>query len=171
MSRFISWIEIGEGQNKYLTAHDIFKTTRGQLLQARTAARYLVGHGAIRWFYKMIRDDGTNRECTDFSSPDNFPPEIVDAIRAGAFRGLGTPRGLLSQPAWEEYQEVEAASLAEYMQLERMLLAEYRQLERPVSAVEHQDAQAAAWQKHQAVIQPLFWDLFAVPENRADAWK
>ena len=171
MSRFISWIDIGEGKVRFLTDRDIFETDRGRHLQARTATRHIVGHGAIRWFYQLRRDDGVDRECTDFSSPGNFPSEIADAIRAGAFRGLGTPRGLLSQPAWEEYQEVEAASLAEYMQLERMLLAEYRQLERPVSAVEHQDTQAAAWMKHQAVIQPLFWDLFAVPENRADAWK
>ena len=171
MSRFISWIEVGAGNIKFLTGRDIFESDRGQLLQARTAARHLVGHGSIRFYYRLRNDYGTNRECTDFSSPDNFPSEIVAAIKAGEFRGLGTPQGLLLESAWAKYHEVEASSLAAYNATERMLLAEYRQLSRPVSAVEHQDTQAAAWTAHQAVIQPLFWDLFAVPENRADAWK
>jgi len=171
MSRFISWIEVGAGNIKFLTGRDIFESDRGQLLQARTAARHLVGHGSIRFYYRLRNDYGTNRECTDFSSPDNFPPDIVDAIRAGAFRGLGTPRGLLSQSAWEIYHEVEVSSLADYMQAERILLAEYRQLERPVSAVEHQETQAAEWKEHQTVTKSFFWDLFAILENRADAWK
>ena len=46
------------------------------------------------------------KERTDFSSPSNFPAVIVRAIKRGAFAGMGTPQGLLNQPAWAEYEKI-----------------------------------------------------------------
>ena len=44
----------------------------------------LTGHGAIRYYYDNFKG-GIDKECEDFSSPDNFPSEIVQDIKLGKF--------------------------------------------------------------------------------------
>ena len=73
---------------------------------------------------------------------------IVRAIKRGEFRGFGTPPGLLSQPALAEYEKIEQQALAEYEKIEQQALAEYEKIE-----------------------QQAYWDLFANPDNRAEAWR
>jgi len=105
MCEFISYIEKGRGKNKktyFLTGEQVFNSVRGTALQEYTKSKDdLTGHGAIRWFYEL--EGGTERECTDFSKPDNFPTEIVEAIKKGEMRGFPFPRGLLSTPLDADY--------------------------------------------------------------------
>lgn len=72
-----------------------------------------IGHGATRLFYDNF-EGGEERECTDFSTPENFPDEIVTALKKGEFRGLGLSSQLLIKTAWAEYE-------AEYEKVEQEL--------------------------------------------------
>ena len=129
MCDFISWKEIttadGGAEILFLTYEDIYNTKRGRELQKYTTGDDFVGHGAIDFYYEL-NGKGINKECTDFSSPNNFPPVIADAIKAGKFYLLGTPMGLLlpakRAPLYADYEA-------------------------------------------------KFWELFFVPENRAEAWR
>ena len=107
MCEFVSWIEAktdGEPALLYLTAKDL-RSSKGQKLKGRIGSD-INGHGAIREFYDLRPEYGTERECDDFSTPSNFPVEIAGAIKAGSFRGFGTGGGLLRDTAWAEYDKV-----------------------------------------------------------------
>jgi hypothetical protein len=118
MCEFISWIEKGNAV-LFLTGEDVFHTKKGKELQKYCGSnRDYTGHGAIGYFYanedgKLMRG-GTENGCTDFSTPDNFPPEIVKAIKLGQMRGLGIAPQLLTKPAWAEYDKVKQTAWAEY---------------------------------------------------------
>ena len=87
MCEFISWIE-KDGQVYYLTYRDIYHTRRGKELRDYCKSKDdLIGHGAIRFYYDNFVG-GEDKECTDFSTPDNFPPEIVEDIKKGRMAGL-----------------------------------------------------------------------------------
>ena len=143
MCDFISWIEVGE-DILFLTGKDVFETKRGRELQVYCQSSVdLVGHGAIRRYYGIT--GGTKRECTDFSSPDNFPAQIVKAIKAGEFRGLGkdlkllTPSALteyekVGQPTWAEYDKVRQSVWAEYQRAKQYALTEYEKVEQSARA-------------------------------------
>lgn len=102
MSEFASWIE-KDDRVYFLVANQIFNTTRGKALQKYClSSDDYNGHGAIRYYYGFY--GGDNRECTDFSTPNNFPPEIVDAIKKGKFKGVASfPEVLLLLPLDDDY--------------------------------------------------------------------
>ncbi len=113
MCEFISFIK--KGKKIYFLDYDkIYNTEKGRLLQKETSKDDYIGHGAIRFYYGLEQDEGKNCECTDFSTPKNFPNEIVIAIKEGRFRGMATPGELLTQPALAEYEKVEQPAWAEY---------------------------------------------------------
>lgn len=93
MCHFVSWIE--KNRNVlFLTGDDVFHTTRGKKLQKWCGcSEDLIGHGAIRWYFEC--KNGYEYECFDFSTPKNFPKEIVKAIKSGKMRGLAAPDKLL----------------------------------------------------------------------------
>jgi len=104
MSNFISWIEKDE-QIYYLTAHDIYRTKRGKELRDYCGAEAdVIGHGAIRYYYDSFVG-GKDVECDDFSTPDNFPVEIVAEIKKGAFRGMGHSLILLNKLAQDKFDK------------------------------------------------------------------
>ena len=110
MCEFISWIE-KEGTVLFLNPNDVYDTKRGKELQDYCKDnRDLIGHGAIKWFYS-ITTDVAERECIDFSSPNNFPPEIADAIKKGLMAGFDVPfpKGLLAGAAEGSRDEARAA--------------------------------------------------------------
>ena len=90
----------------FLSGEQVFNTPRGKELQEFCQSKDdLTGHGAIRWFYGLDSGEGKDQECTDFSSPKNFPAVIVEAIRAGKMAGFGdVPKGLLRGPLYKDYQ-------------------------------------------------------------------
>lgn len=112
MCERFSWIE-KDGEVLFLTPYDVFETRRGKQLQKHTpSAEDWHGHGAIRWFYLNLKG-GVERECTNFSSPKNFPPELVKAIKAGQMWGFGVTDKMLvmlHKPAWAEYDKVHNAA-------------------------------------------------------------
>lgn len=117
MCEFISWIE-KNNEILFLDYHDIYETKRGkELREFCVNPDDLVGHGAIRHYYSIV--GGKERECTDFSSPKNFPPKIVAAIKAGKFAGLGVSEQLLNEPALAEYQKIQQPAWAEYQKIKQ----------------------------------------------------
>jgi len=158
MCEFVSWIE-KDGKLYYLKAKQVFETTRGKQLQKWCGnSDDYVGHGAIRYYYGFSESVGNDHEGTDFSSPDNFPAEIVKAIKAGEFRGLAVAEKLLSQPALAEYEKVRQSAWAEYKKIRQSAWAEYEKVRQ------------SAWAEYEKVEQSAFWDLFANSENRNPKW-
>ena len=159
MCEFLSWIEVGK-DIFFLTSNDLH-SSKGRKLKKHLGTQFendIKGHGAIAWYYDMP-NKGTHRECVDFSSPDNFPPEIVAAIKAGKFRGIGIAKRLLTAPAFAEYNKVTAPAFAEYNKVKDAAFAEYNKVK---------DAALAEYNKLE---NDCFWDLFADPKNRITAWR
>ena len=129
MCEFISHLENKKtGTVKFLTADDIFKSRRGKELQRFNPVKEdWVGHGAILWFFSLDRKDWLQKECTDFSTPDNFPKEIVTAIKAGkmAINGLAFPIGILGAPLYADYEAKRDALDADYKAKRVALYAAY----------------------------------------------
>ncbi len=106
MCEFCSWIEKGTGEKKkilFLTATQIFETKKGKTLFKAFTADDLTGHGAIRRYCGLEQDEGKNKECTDFSSPANFPVAIARGLIAGDFKHAPVPRGLLTKTLDDKY--------------------------------------------------------------------
>ena len=117
MCEFISWIE-KDKDVLFLTYNDIYNTKRGKELQVHCKnPDDLTGHGAIRFYYSL--KNGTEKECTDFSTPDNFPAEIVKAVKKGLFAGLGVGEGLLTAGAYAEYLKIQQPAYAEYEKIQQ----------------------------------------------------
>ena len=147
MCEFVSWIEKRD-KIYFLTDKQLFETDKGKEFIKTISIDDLCGHGTIRAWYGIDSGDGIDKECVDFSSPDNFPEKIADAIKRGDIRGIGIAEKLLTQPVWEEYQRIKQTALAEYQRIEQ-----------------------TAWAEYQRIKQTAFWDLFANPENRNPSWR
>lgn len=141
MCDFISWIERADGTILFLTDADVWESKRGAELRAYCgASRDYVGHGAIERFCEMERGkSGTHRKCADFSSPANFPPEIVAALKAGRLARLGRPVEILRAGARAEYTKVRDTAEAKYRE------------ELAAACAEHDKACAAAWAERDKV--------------------
>ena len=155
MCQKYSWIE-KDGDVIFLTADDVFKTRRGKQLQKHTLQIDWHSHGAIRWYYNF--KGGQERECTDFSTPENFPAPLVKAIKAGTMWGFGIDRSMfcmllqqalaeyekIKQPAWAEYKKIEQPALAEYKKIEQQAWAEYEKIKQQAWA-EYEKTKQQAW--------------------------
>lgn len=132
MCEFISWKEIktadGSMELLFLTHDDIFNTSRGAELRQLTTPEDFVGHGAIAFYYQIDANKGVDRECTNFSSPDNFPPEIVSALKAGKLWGIVEyfPEGLLCVPLYDDYKAKRDALDEDYNAKHDALYADYK---------------------------------------------
>ena len=194
MCEFLSAVKgktkTGRDKWYFLTHALIHGTPRGELLQQKYGGDDLIGHSAIREFFHLR--SGDNWECTDFSTPANFPPIIVKAIKDGEFKGLGTPPRLLSGPAGAEYEKVQQAAVAQYEKVRQAAVAECEKVQQPAwaeyeevrqaawaeyeksrqaASAEYEEVQQAAWAEYRKVQQAAFWNLFANPENRAEGWR
>ena len=113
-----SWIN-RDGSVYFLTANDVFHTKRGKQLQQYSLRREdWHGHGATRWYYDFV--DGADRECTDFSTPSNFPKEIVKAIKAGDMWEFGITDDMhcmLLKTAYAKYHKIQKTALAKYLKI------------------------------------------------------
>ena len=161
MCEFVSWIETNELDNNsqpkiyFLTGKQVYHTEKGKKLQEWTkSSDDLVGHGAIRFFWGMEQEEGLNRECIDFGSPDNFPEGIVKAIKRGDMQGFisETALKLLTPDALKIYAEREKAYA-----------------ERVKAYAERVKADAQ-WKKAE-IENGIFWDLFSIPNNRNSLWR
>ena len=161
----------------FLTKNEL-ETNRGRALQKHLGGQFendVKGHGAIEWYYNLEPNSGTHNECTDFSSPDNFPNPIVSALKKGVFCGIGISEQLLTgpalakyeenkqtawaeyekirQPAWAEYKEIEQPALAKYEEIKQPALAEYEKNKQPALA-EYEEIEQTAWDEYKEIEQP-----------------
>ena len=111
MCEFISWIE-HDGKNWFLTKNESNSDKGQELIEYCGGTDDLVGHGAIKQYYGF--KGGFNQECTDFSTPKNFPEEIAQALKDGLFEGVGLPLEILAAPARIEYEKSEQLAWTEY---------------------------------------------------------
>ena len=169
MCHFISWIDL-EGQLYYLTAKEL-RSRRGKELKEYLGSAYaddVVGHGAIDWYYDL-KGKGIHRECTDFSSPANFPGEIVKAIKSGAFKGMGICPELLNESAKAEYNKIDQSAWAEYKKINQSAWAEYWKIEQSAWA-EYDKIEQSARAEYDKIEQDTFWRLVIDAKNRSTAW-
>ena len=120
MCDFVSWIEYKK-ELLFLTKYEL-ETSRGKALHKHLGSEFandVKGHGAIEWYYKLKPNAGRHHECTDFSSPDNFPKSIVAAIKKGHFCYIGIAEELFTKPAWAEYEKINQPALAEYEKIKQ----------------------------------------------------
>jgi len=135
MCKLVNWKEMTDGRILFLTADMIYHTERGKELQKYNLRKEdWIGHGAIDFYYMFNREEGVQRECTNFLTPDNFPPEIVAAIKAGEFRGLGIVEGLLNEEALAAYEKIRQSARAKYEKIEQSAWDEYKKIEQSARA-------------------------------------
>ncbi|MFH1209483.1 MAG: hypothetical protein V1663_01715, partial [archaeon] len=105
MCNLISWIEVNN-TIMFLT-DDIVKKGLNEFKKYNNSwITDIKGHGAIRWFYNNDFKGGISKECEDFTSPSNFPKEIVEAIKDCKFKLIGFNIDLLNDKAKKEHKEV-----------------------------------------------------------------
>jgi len=171
MCEFLSWTEY-KGKLYYLTDFEL-NTRDGEKLKKKLDYAFyeeIKGHGAIKEYFGLSHSQCRDHECTDFSTPNNFPVEIVKKIKAGEFSRIGIAEGLLTQPAWAEYEKVEQPARAEYKKVERSAWAEYKKVEQSARA-EYEKVIQSAWAEYEKVRQSAFWALFMSSENRIETWR
>ena len=170
MCEFVSWVE-HEDKLYYLTAN-LLNTKEGRALKKHLGSAYsedITGHGAIEHYFGI---KGKHCECTDFSSPNNFPAEIVKAMKSGAFRGIGIPdeSQVLTKKACTDYWSKRAALYADYRSKRDALDADYRS---KCNALydDYWSKCDALYDDYRSKRDDLFWDIFMDKKNRAKAWK
>jgi antirestriction protein len=143
MCEFASWVEY---DNKpYFLTNDDLDTKEGKKLLLPEVIADLCGHGAIRSYYPELKDKGIDKETICFSTPKNFPKEIVKAIKEGKLSRIGICLEVLNtqgkkeykktmQPAFAEYEKIEQPAFAEYEKIEQPALAEYLKIQQPAFA-------------------------------------
>ena len=146
MCEFASW-KVYKGKVYFLTDADL-NTKEGKKLLKPEVIDDLSGHGAIENYYPELSGKGENKECTDFSTPDNFPEKIVRAIKSGKMTKFGMNLDLLNDKGKAEYEKIKQSALAEYEKIEQPAWAEYKKIE-----------------------QSAFWKIFKNSENRNERWK
>ena len=166
MCQQFSWI-IKDKKVVFLTAKDVFHSKRGRELRKHTTyTEDWHGHGAIRWFYSFV--GGKDYECTDFSTPDNFPASMVKAIKLGHMWEFGITQDMhvmLKQPALAEYTKIKQQAWAEYEKIERQAWAEYEKIKQPAWA-EYTKIKQQAWAECTKIKQPA-WVEYTKIEQQA----
>jgi len=155
MCEFISWIE-KDKEVLFLTDKDIKALQRKQWNKDKSE---MCGHGAIMFLYGLGDNDGVQKEWSNFSTPDNFPKQIVLAIKQGKMKyGVLSdfaPRQMLTAPALAKYEEVQATALAKYEEVIAPALAKYKEVIAPAWA-KYKEVQATALAKYEEVIAPAW---------------
>jgi hypothetical protein len=104
------------GELKYISNFEL-NTREGKKLKKELGYFFhheIKGHGAIKTYFGIRHGRGIERECTDFSTPDNFPAEIVKKIKNGEFSQIGLNVDLLNDAALAEYKK---SSLQQFWKL------------------------------------------------------
>jgi hypothetical protein len=129
-----------------------------------------MGHGAIEWFLGLTHGAGRNQECEDFSSPKNFPAEIVKAIKAGNFCGIGICEGILTKEALADYKAKRAPLYADYDAKRDALYADY-EAKRDALYADYDAKRDALYADYKAKRDALFWKIAKQKKNRRKEWK
>jgi len=196
MCEFLSAVKgktkMGKDKWYFLTYGLIHNTPTGELLQKKYGGDDLIGHSAIREYFGLRSGMGENWECSNFYTAANFPAIIVRAIKRGEFMGFGEPKGLLkataekayqeatapaekayqeaTAPAWKAYQEATAPAWKAYQEAKATAEKAYQEATAPAWKA-YQEAKAPAEKAYQEAKATAFWNLFAILDNRSEAWK
>ena len=157
MCEFISW-KCFKGENYFLTNADL-DTKEGKKLLKPDVIADLCGHGAIEAYYPELKGKGENKECTDFSTPDNFPADIVKAIKQGKLSRIGICLSVLNNLGIAEYNKIKQSALAEYNKIQQSALAEYKKI------------QQSAWAEYKKIEQNTFNKIVKQKKYRNNNWK
>ena len=194
MCEFISWVE-KEGRVYFLTQDLIHNTPRGDEIQRRfPGSGEIIGHAAIRAYFELD-ESGVSKEQTDFGTPNNFPPVIVEAIKKDELRGDGFPQGLLLTNLYDDYKtkrklidddyEVKRKPIYDDYETKHKLIYDDYEVKRKLI---NDDYLAKCklinddyWTKHKLIyddywvkgklIDDDYWGLFTISENRNPAWR
>ena len=129
MCEFVSWKEVDKDVF-FLTNKDLKPRKLKEYKEYNSNWREdLCGHGAIDWFYPEIKGNGKHKECTDFSTPDNFPPLVVEAIKNMEMTNIGFSLGLLNDKGKAEYLKIEQPARTEYEKIQQPAWAEYLKIQ------------------------------------------
>lgn len=110
MCEFVSWIN-HKGTNYYLKDKDLRGKKFNEFKKYNCNWRDdISGHGTIRFVYPELDGKGSDKECTDFSSPDNFPAEIAASIKNMEMTKFGVAVGSLTSAKRAEYQKIKLAT-------------------------------------------------------------
>jgi hypothetical protein len=175
MCEDVSWIEYQN--NVYFLQNSDLETKEGQKLLLPEVKADVMGHGAIEAYYPELKDKGQHKECTDFSTPKNFPKKIVKAIKEGKRTSFGIHLDILNdngkkvyekikqlalaeyekieQPAWAEYEKIKQLALAEYEKIKQLALAEYMKIQQSALA-EYMKIQQSALAEYMKIQQPAW---------------
>jgi len=146
MCEFISWIEFKD-EILYMTDRDL-ETSNGRKLLKDVGYEDIEGHGLIRKFYNIADGKGKNKECEDFSTPDNFPFDIVRDIKKGLFSRFGVAVKILTKPARAQYDAARKTARVQY-------------------GVACQTGRA----QYDTACKTAFWEIVNIKENRIKAWQ
>lgn len=155
MCHFMSWTKyrssIGKEVILFLTDNDIYNTKRGgELIKYCQNPQDLVGHGAIDFYYEIAKKGGIHEQCTDFSTPENFPQEVAECLKAGKMKRMGVMEEALTvdarqkyseelvplqlrlneieNPAWKEYEAILNRANSEYNKIKDPALEGYKKI-------------------------------------------
>jgi len=143
MCDLFSWIDL-DGKIYFLDDNKL-NTKEGRELLKLLMPMFeddLLGHGAIRYYYPELKERGKDYEYTDFSSPDNFPDEIVEAIKSGIFRNFGVCPEILTESASGKYEKIRQPAREEYEKIVQPAWEKYNERTQP------------AWEKYEKIVQP-----------------
>ena len=162
MCQFISWKCFG-GKNYFLTNEDL-DTKEGKKLLKPDVVDDLCGHGAIEHYYPELKGKGENKECTDFSTPDKFPKDIVKAIKQGKLSRIGICLDVLNALGKTEYNKIKQPAWAEYNKIEQLAWAEYNKIEQPALA-EYNKIEQSAWAEYNKINQPAWAEYNKIQQS------
>jgi hypothetical protein len=172
MCDFISWIE-KDGKIYYLDKHCLL-TKEGKELRKYLGDHFendIKGHGAIDRYWGL-KGKGVHKECTDFSTPENFPKVIVDALLNGDLIGIGIPYTfqVLNKSAYDKYKKVRNSEYDEYLKVEDLAYDEYLKV-RDLAYDKYEKVRDSIYDKYEKVEKNTFWEIFLKKEKRSRNWK
>ena len=168
MCNFVSWIRFEK--KIYFLQNEDLDTKDGLKLLIPDVVADLCGHGALRSFYPELKNKGVNEECEDFSTPKNFPKEIVTAIKRGNLSQKGICLAVLNEKGEAEYKKISQPALAEYEKIEQPAWAEYEKI-RQTAWAEYRKISQTASAEYGKIEQPVFGKIIRQKKYRADNWK
>jgi len=166
MCHFVSWKEKDE-QVFFLTNKDLKGRKFSEFKRENERWREdICGHGAIEWFYPELKTV-PNKECTNFSTSENFPKVIVSAIKKLELTKIGYNLELLNTEGKKEYEKIRQSAWEEYEKIEQPALEKYQKIQRSAWE-EYEKIQRSAWEKYKKIQQPALEEYQKIKQS---AWE
>ena len=122
--KFMAWLENPKTKEVRFMTKQLLASEEGRNLRryvnvtkAITPEVCVTDHGATEFVYDMKPYAWTHKECTDFSTPTNFPKEVAEAIKENrvATEGVEVPEGLMNpevkfytpEEGWKKFESRE----------------------------------------------------------------